>query len=219
MKNISLVLNGVLLVAVAILYYMQFSDNCCSAENAVTEELLSDSTNVIEEDVEESLKSNIAYINMDSLREEYKLYSELIGTLKAREKKYEKELNAKMSALEGKVKDFQQKAPTMSQFEGQNKQKELMEQEQKLYKMRDEFAEKFQAEQEKLDKRFQKTIADYIEKYNKEADYDIIIGSTDITSKVMYAKKGINLTKSIVKGLNKQYDDEKSAEKEAKQNK
>ena len=219
MKNISLALNGILVIAVAILYYMQFSDNCCSADSSATEELLVDSTNVIVEEVEEPLKSNIAYINMDSLREEYKLYSELIGTLKAREKKYEKELNSKMSALEAKVKDFQQKAPTMSQFEGQNKQKELMEEEQKLYKMRDEFAEKFQAEQEKLDKRFQKTITDYIEQYNKEADYDIIIGSTDITSKVMYAKKGINLTKSIVKGLNKQYDDEKSAGKVAKQNK
>lgn len=216
MKNISLALNGVLIIAVAILYYMHFSNSCCSVEEPISEEVVSDSTGVVEEEVVEPLKSNIAYINMDSLREEYKLYSELIGTLKAREKKYEKELNAKMSALESKVKDFQQKAPTMSQFEGQNKQKELMEEEQKLYKMRDEFAQKFQAEQEKLDRRFQKTIADYIEKYNEEADYDIIIGSTDITSKVMYAKKGINLTNSIVKGLNKQYDDEKSAKKESK---
>lgn len=216
MKNISLALNGVLIIAVAILYYMHFSNSCCSVEEPISEEVVSDSTDVVEEEVVEPLKSNIAYINMDSLREEYKLYSELIGTLKAREKKYEKELNAKMSALESKVKDFQQKAPTMSQFEGQNKQKELMEEEQKLYKMRDEFAQKFQAEQEKLDRRFQKTIADYIEKYNEEADYDIIIGSTDITSKVMYAKKGINLTNSIVKGLNKQYDDEKSAKKESK---
>lgn len=216
MKNISLALNGVLIIAVAILYYMHFSNSCCSVEEPISEEVVSDSTDVVEEEVVEPLKSNIAYINMDSLREEYKLYSELIGTLKAREKKYEKELNAKMSALESKVKDFQQKAPTMSQFEGQNKQKELMEEEQKLYKMRDEFAQKFQAEQEKLDRRFQKTIADYIEKYNEEADYDIIIGSTDITSKVMYAKKGINLTNSIVKGLNKQYDEEKSAKKESK---
>ena len=189
MKNISLALNGVLIIAVAILYYMHFSNSCCSVEEPISEEVVSDSTDVVEEEVVEPLKSNIAYINMDSLREEYKLYSELIGTLKAREKKYEKELNAKMSALESEVKDFQQKAPTMSQFEGQNKQKELMEEEQKLYKMRDEFAQNFQAEQEKLDRRFQKTIADYIEKYNEEADYDIIIGSTDITSKVMYAKK------------------------------
>lgn len=219
MKNISLALNGVLIVAVAILYYMHFSNSCCSAEISTTEEIIADSTAVLEEDIEEALKSNIAYINMDSLREDYKLYSELIGTLKAREKKYDKELNSKMMALESKVKDFQQKAPTMSQFEGQNKQKELMEEEQKLYKMRDDFAAKFQSEQEKLDRRFQKTIADYIEEYNKEADYDIIIGSTDITSKVMYAKKGINLTKSVVSGLNQQYDDEKSADKKPKKGK
>jgi hypothetical protein len=83
------------------------------------------------------------------------LYSELINKLKGREKKYEKELNAKMVALESKFKDFQQKAPTMSQFEGQTKQKELMEEEQKIYKMRDDFAVKFQNEEAKLNEQFQ----------------------------------------------------------------
>ena len=129
MKNISLALNGVLIVAVAILYYMQFSNNCCSAPEKEIETVAETDSLTVEE--VDPIESNIAYISVDSLQTHYKLYSELINKLKGREKKYEKELNAKMVALETKFKDFQQKAPTMSQFEGQTKQKELMEEEQK----------------------------------------------------------------------------------------
>jgi hypothetical protein len=63
----------------------------------------------------------------------------LIQKLKAKQTKYEAEISTKMVAFEKKVKDFQQKAQTMSQFEGQTKQQELAEEEQRLYKLRDDF--------------------------------------------------------------------------------
>ena len=218
MKNISLALNGVLIIAVAILYYMQFSSPETNTEESIEEEVTPVEETEIKEETE-TIESNIAYISVDSLQTHYKLYSELINKLKGRERKYEKELNTKMAALEAKFKDFQQKAPTMSQFEGQTKQKELMEEEQKIYKMRDDFAVKFQNEEAKLNEQFQKKVKDFIEKFNEEKGYNLIIGSSQLGNVVLYKNEGIDISNAIINGLNEQYDQEKSAGKASKETK
>lgn len=215
MKNISIALNGVLIVAVAILYYLHFSSS--SSEEIATEEVVSPEE-IVEDEVD-AIQSNIAYISVDSLQTHYKLYSELINKLKGREKKYEKELNSKMVALESKFKKFQQNAATMSQFEGQTKQKELMEEEQKIYKMRDDFAVKFQNEEAKLNEQFQKKVRGFIEEFNEDKGYNIIIGSSQLGNVVLYKNEGIDISKDIIKGLNEQYDIENSTEQTPKETK
>lgn len=212
MKNISLMLNAVLIVAVAILYYLQFSENN-QVEEETTIEVV-DAAEVEELAETDKIESKIGYLNVDSLQANYKLYSELINKLKGREKKYDKELKTKSAAFEKKVMEFQKKAPTMTQFEGQMKQKELAEEEQKLYKMRDDFAIKFQNEESKLNDEFQKKVKDFIKKFNEESNYNIIIGASQVGNIVLDYNDGINITNEIVIGLNEQYDNEK-AEKEA----
>ena len=202
MKNISLALNAILIIAVAILYYFQFSGN-------KTPDIEETETVSLEEPIiepVEKIESKIGYLNVDTLQNNYKLYSELIDKLKAREKKYEKELSTKSAAFEKKVMEFQKNAPTMTQFEGQTKQKELADEEQQLYKMRDDFALKFQTEEGKLNDEFQKNVKDFIVKYNQESQYNIIIGSSQMGNIVLDYNEGINITNDIVKGLNEQYD-------------
>ena len=206
MKNISLGLNVVLVVAVAILYYLQFSDSTTIEEEVIAEV----ETEEVEEAEEvEKIKSKIAYLNVDSLQSNYELYSELINKLKAREKKYEKELSSKSAVFEKKVMEFQKKAPTMTQFEGQTRQKELAKEEQDLYKMRDDFAVKFQNEEAKLNDEFQKNVKDFIKNYNENSTYNIIIGSSQLGNVVLDYNEGINITNEIVEGLNEQYTKEK----------
>jgi outer membrane protein len=212
MKNLSLVLNAILVVAVAILYYMQFSESKSVNEEIVDETLTTELESPIEV---EKIQSKIGYLNVDSLQENYKLYAELINKLKGREKKYEKELSTKSAAFEKKVMEFQKKAPTMTQFEGQTRQKELADEEQKLYKMRDDFALKFQNEEAKLNNEFQKNVKDFIKEFNEKSDYNIIIGASQVGNLVLDYNEGINITSEIVKGLNEKYD-KKQAEKNKK---
>ncbi len=213
MKNISGALNAVLIVAVAILFYLHFSGtkpvDVVETEN---EEIIN-----VEEPIEvEKIESNIGYINIDSLQGEYKLHEELTKKLKSRENKYKKEMTAKTSAFERKVMEFQKKAPTMTQFEGQTRQKELAEEEQKLYEMGENFEIKLQNEQIKLNDELQGKIKNYIKEYNKETKYDIIIGaSSRIGNMVLYFNDGIDISAEVAKGLNEQYDIDK-APKEVK---
>ena len=115
MKNISVALNAVLIVAVAILFYLHFSNNQSVKEVEVEEVKVEEPTKI------EKIESNIGYINIDSLQGEYKLHEELTNKLKAREKKYKREMSAESSAFERKVMEFQKKAQTMTQFEGQTR--------------------------------------------------------------------------------------------------
>lgn len=203
MKNISLGINAVLIVAVAILYFLHFSDPSVDVV-APKEEV---EVAVVDEVVEvEQIASKIGYINVDTLQDEYKLHKELTNKLKAREKKYEKELATQSAAFEKKVMAFQKKAPTMTQFEGQTRQAELAKEEERLYKMRDDFAEKFQNEQIKLNDELQKKIKGYIRAYNEEKGYNIIIGASRIGSMVLYFNEGIDISKDVAKGLNEEYD-------------
>ena len=142
--------------------------------------------------------------------------AELIEKLKRREKKYEKELNTKSAAFEKEVMEFQQKAPTMTQFEGQMKQKELAEKEKNLYDLQEKFALKFQQEQTKLDEEFQNKVNGFIKKYNKNAKYELIIGASKMGNVVLDYNEGLNITDEIVAGLNKEYQIEKTPKEEEK---
>jgi outer membrane protein len=214
MKNISLGLNALLILAVAVLYYFQFSE---------TAPLKEEITTVIEtEEIKNStgaMESKIGYVNIDSLQNNYKLYNELLNKLKSRERRYEKELSAKSTVFEKKVVEFQKKAATMTQFEGQLKQKALAEEEQKLYKMRDDFALKFQKEQVKLNEELQLKIKDYVKAYNVDKNYDIIIGATKLGNMMLYFNEEIDVSTDITAGLNKQYDKEKSQPESTVKNK
>jgi outer membrane protein len=212
MKNISVIINVVLAIAVAVLYYLHFScaASCSSSENTeVVTEIGTETETVVPLD-EISTTSNVGYINIDSLQDKYKLYEVLIQKLKAKQTKYEAEISTKMVAFEKKVKDFQQKAQTMSQFEGQTKQQELAEEEQRLYKLRDDFTIKFQEEEAKLNDEFQKTVQDYIKKHNEKTNFDIIIGASQMGNIVLDFKPGIDITQHVVNGLNAEYKEKTS---------
>jgi len=203
MKNLSLGLNAVLILAVAILYYLHFS-SATPVEETVVDPLVEMKDEAVEET--EKIASKIGYLNTDSLRANYKFYDELIAKLKGRERKYEKELSSKSAAFEKEVMEFQQKAPTMTQFEGQMRQKELGQKEKDLYALQEKFAIKFQNEQTKLDEEFQNKVNNFIKNYNAEAGYNLIIGASKMGSVVLDYNEGLNITNEIVSGLNEQYD-------------
>lgn len=202
MKNISFALNALLSVAVAILFYLHFSSQT-KVEDTIVEAIEEENEMPVEI---EKIASKVGYLNVDSLQSNYKLYTELINKLKRRQTKYEKELQTKSAAFEKKVMAFQKEAPTMTQFEGELKQKALAEEEQVLYKMRDDFTAKFQNEEGKLNEEFQKNVRDFIKEFNEESQYNLIIGASEMGNIVLDYNEGINITNAIVEGLNKQYD-------------
>lgn len=214
MKNISLALNAVMAVAIIILFYLQLSDKPAEniSETAKHEEVptVSDVEEMITND---SAVSKIGYINVDSLQMKYKLYDELKAQLEKKEKSYDAQLTAKSKEFQKKIEDFRKKAPNMTQFEGELKQKELAEEEEKLYQMRDDYAQRFEKEMIELNTQLYKSIKDYIKQHNELTKYDIIIGESQTRNFVLDFNKNIDITSDVVDGLNKKYNENKQAKK------
>lgn len=208
MKNSSLALNVVLAIAVAVLYYLHFSS---SQENTievpvVVEEKTANTQEKTQE-TDTNYQSKIGYINIDSLQLNYDFYEELKTKLEKKEKAYDAELKAKSSAFQKKVEEFQRKAPTMTQFEGELKQKELAKEEESLYKIRDQYTQNYEIEMVKLNNQLYKAIKDYIITHNQNTKFDIIIGESQTRNFVLDFNKNIDITEDVIKGLNKQYNE------------
>lgn len=204
MKNLSLILNGVLGVALVVLYYLHFSST--KPTEKITEEIeVVEVVGVIDQG--DGQFSKIACINIDSMQANYKLFEEITEKFKKKQQQYEREINSESVAFQKKIKEFQEKAPTMSQFEGQLKQQELAEEEQRIYKQQESYTIKLTNEQAKLNESFEATVKKYIQEYNKDANYDIIIGKSALGSRVLDYKKEIDITDFVLKGLNKEYEE------------
>lgn len=212
MKNVSLALNAILLIAVAILYYLQFSTATpISTEVSSISEIEKEPVSEVIQEKDTNYHSKIGYINVDSLQLNYDFYEELKKKLEKKEQAYDAELKTKSSAFQKKVEEFQRKAPTMTQFEGELKQKELAKEEEALYKIRDQYTQNYELEMVKLNNQLYKAIKDYVVAHNQNTKYDIIIGESQTRNFVLDFNPNIDITNDVIKGLNKKYNEKNSS--------
>jgi outer membrane protein len=197
MKNISLILNAILFVAVGVLFVIQFTcKNSCSPDDskkkAKKDSLLA------------NVKEDIAYINVDSLLNNYKFYEELEGKLMDKQKTMEADLNRKMAAFEKEANEFQKKVQNnsfLSQESAQRQQEELMQKQQNLYKLRDDLTLELQKEGQNLELQLLDTVTNFIKIYNKDMKYRYILNSASF----LYGNEGLDITDTITSLLNSRY--------------
>lgn len=208
MKNILLISNVILLIAVGILFYLYFSfqDECRKENNTPEPTVTGDSASF---SIKDTVFRSTAYINTDTLFEKYVLVKDMRDDLAAEKLKLENSYSIELKKLEKEVFEFQEKAPYMSQQEGESRQLELAEKEQKLMKLERDLTAKLADIEFEKNKLIQKTVAEYIERVNKEKNYAYIFGYNG-TGNVLYASPGFDITNEIVEGLNEEYSSRKN---------
>lgn len=152
-------------------------------------------------------KGNIAYVNVDSLMEKYQLAKDLNEEFTKKQENMTADLNVKAKKVEDMIKSFQYRLQNngfasrdRAEKEQQNiekKRQELIELDQTL---KQELAEDYQG----MINRLQDTITNALERFNKNAGYDLILRTTKGGS-VLYGKPELDITESFVKQLNDSY--------------
>ena len=127
MKNASLVLNIVLAIAVAILYYLHFKDRQPAEAAVKTAATVQGKENV--------------YVNVDSLLTKYEFFKDTQKVLESKKFQLENELATKGRNLQNKAAFFQQKAPTMTMEQGRATEAALQKEQQEILQYHD-FLEK-----------------------------------------------------------------------------
>ena len=195
MKNLSIVLNVVLFVAVIVLYVLYFSVHK-SPETAMTSKVAgtADATKIV-------------YINTDTLLNNYQLAVELNEAFLKKQEDRRTELNIKAKAIDQEGTEFQRKLQNngfISEARAIEARDQLLVKQENFRRLQQEMMDKASREQSELNKQLFDEITNFLKEYNKDKPISIVL-STQLGGNVLYAEDGFDITKEIVDRLNANY--------------
>ena len=194
MKNLSIGLNVLLLIAVIVLYILHFSGNGKSTSNQ-------GGTATVNAD------AKIVYINMDTLLNNYTLSRELNEAFLKKLEANRTELNIKVKNFDREAAEFRNKVENngfMTRERAEQAQMDLMIKQQNLQKLQQEMTENAQREQMEINRKLYDAITNFLTEYNKAKGFQLIL-STTLGGNVLFAQEGFDITNEVVSQLNEQY--------------
>ena len=194
MKNLSIGLNVLLLIAVIVLYILHFSGNGKSTSNQ-------GGTATVNAD------AKIVYINMDTLLNNYTQSRELNEAFLKKLEANRTELNIKVKNFDREAAEFRNKVENngfMTRERAEQAQMDLMIKQQNLQKLQQEMTENAQREQMEINRKLYDAITNFLTEYNKAKGFQLIL-STTLGGNVLFAQEGFDITNDVVNQLNEQY--------------
>jgi outer membrane protein len=215
-KNLSTLLNVVLLIAVAVLYYLHFS----SGSAAVTTESTGTGDSTAKEkpvvlSPKDIKNSKIVYVNLDVLNENYDYIKDVNASARAEQSSLEKQYQTKGQKLQEDYQAFQQKAQAglLSENQVNSQQEEFQKRKEELDMLEQKSQDLMDKIQERSDE-MNTSIKEYLKEYNKNTNYQFVMAySAGPLSPVLIANDSLDITQEILDGLNAQYKATKGKKK------
>ncbi len=205
-KNFSIILNVILTIAIAVLYYLHFSGGASSADA----ELATDST-VVEKPIVKAptdiKASKIVFVNLDILSEGYQFLKDVSASAQAEQNSLQTQYQSKGEKLQQDYMAFEEKANSglLSENQIQGEQEKFAKRKDELDQLQmksEALGEKIQARTEEA----RKNLTDYINEYNKTGNYNYVLTySAGPLSPVLLADPSLDITTDILDGINSQY--------------
>ena len=150
---------------------------------------------------------NIAYVELDSVLNNYAQYTEMKASLEKKSNDSRASLTAKMTNLQRAGAAFQQKLQN-NQFTtreaAEAEQNRLMKMQQEVESLNATLTEQLMKEQQAAEEKLYNTIKEEIAKMNKEWGYDLILSNVKADN-ILYAREGLDITQRVIDELNKSY--------------
>lgn len=195
MKNLSLILNGVLLAAVIVLYVLLFTGK--------KEESAPETETQIELP---AIQGGIVYVDIDSVINSYDMYFDIEKELQEKLKISEAQLNSKQKAFRKEAEDFQYKIDRglVTRSEAAELQEKLAVKEQELYQLQQQLQMQLAEESQVAQRKVINAIMVYLKSLEEAKDYQFVLGAT-FGGNILYANEQLNVTKEVTEGLNAAY--------------
>jgi outer membrane protein len=194
MKNLSLILNIVLLVAVGVLFYLQFKPKSTSAATG-------SSINAGE--------LSIAYINSDSVLKHYEYLKTNSKTLEDKKAKMEQDLRSRATSLQNEITAYQRNVNNMTFGQQKAVEEDLAKKQQNFQMYQQTLGQQLDMEQAKLSKELYDRITNYLKKYGAEKGLQVVL-KYDAGSDVLFGVPGLDISQDVIAGLNAEYAAEKA---------
>ncbi len=150
---------------------------------------------------------SIVYIQMDSLVNSYDMFNDLKSELEAKAQAIQEDLTKKGRAFENAAKDFETKINKglLTRAQAEEQQQQLYQRQQSLESLRQQKSMEMAEEQQVMLNKVMDAVQTYVEKYNAEHNYALILTTSGSTNTVIVGNPQLDITNSILAGLNEEY--------------
>lgn len=146
----------------------------------------------------------VAFVYTDSVINKYDYFKKMSEEITSKGQRFDSDLQSRARGFEQEVATFQQTGGNMTPNQARAKQDELMQKEQNLMTYRNNLMQELSADEAKLMNDVYEQVQTYIKDYAKENGIDLILSYTR-GGAMWYANNAIDVTASVVEGLNKKY--------------
>lgn len=198
MKKLPLILSIVSILAVAVLFVLEFTDKDemdAGKEVAGAEYLPA---------------KGVAYVEVDTIIFNFGYYFDLRNELMAKQQKSESELNSKGRAYEAGAKDYEDKVRKglVTRATAAQMEQGLVQQQQELVNLRDQLQYELMEEEQVMNRKVLEYIYSFLDEYAREYSYEYILGKS-FGGQIMYSDKSLDITDNVLAKLNEKYAAEK----------
>jgi outer membrane protein len=202
MKNASLILNAVLLVAVIVLFVLHFSSGKSSG-GSVSGGYTGPS----------NLK--VAYVKQDTLLKYYEFVKIEAAKLEAKVKTLGQQLTTRQQGLQREIQQYQAGRGSLTIGQAQAIEESLQTKGQNLQMYEQQLSQEINDEQARINDELYAKITGFLKTYTKEKGIEVIL-KYDRSSDVLFAGDSLDISKDVVKGLNEAWKIESATKNDAK---
>jgi outer membrane protein len=195
MKNASLILNLVLVVAVGVLFYLHFSGKKNNVETRIA--------SAGQKSAASHGDCRIAYFDMDSINNSFALIKQVKTELSHEEEKINTELTRLQKTYNDRITHYQGQSQTMSQVESEKANREILQLQDKIRTTKQEMEGRYQDLYMRKMQDVKAKVEDYLKEYNKDKGYAYILAYEP--GFIFYRDSALNITSDIIAGLNGKY--------------
>jgi len=195
MKNSNYIINGVLAVAIIVLFILHFTGKGTFGKSSDAKGIAADSAEV---------RLPIAYVRSDSLLINCKFFNNLNDAVLKKLEDRRLQYSQKVEQLNKDYIDFQQKAQAnlfLTQERQVQEQNRLLSKKQDLDALADQIDKEISAEQRKVSIQVQDTIISTLKQFNNPKKYQLILSNSG-TDNILYADEAYDITKEVIDFLN-----------------
>jgi outer membrane protein len=186
MKNASLIINAVLVVAVVVLFVLHFTQK---PSGGVSGENFTPS-NV-----------KVAYVNQDTLLKYYDFIKVNRDRLDKKVKDLSDQLANRQANLQREVQAYQQGVSNLTIGQARALEEDLQKKGQNLQMYEQSLQQQMMDDQSQVSEQLYSKLTEYLKAYSKDHGIAVVV-KYDRSSDVLYAGDSLDISKDVIKGLN-----------------
>ncbi len=219
-NSLLLALNAVLAIAVAVLFYLHFSQKPATASAAAPVAAItatSDSTSTTAEDTTARTAPvtattvatapaavKIGYVESSKLLDGYKGMQVARRNFETKAKGWERQNNTLVTGFQSAVQKYQTQAASLTPEQRAATEQQLQQQEQKVAQEQQKIQRQAAEEEAKMSQQVLTKVNKLVEQYGKENGYQFILIAQPGGS-IAYSRKDLDITGPVLKRLNNEY--------------